>query len=356
MRKTLSFLLAFCMIFPLFCFGAPGAKVKALGENLALGKPSYASSEDDNKKEGAFDGNMGTRWSSAAEKDVSGNLTLQNAYIEVDFGEAITFDSIVVNECTNWGKIKSYSAQYYLEGQGWRECYAGGPTTTDEVLTFPAVVGSRFRLTDFEMESGITVTIWEIGVYCASEQLVANLAVASADATSVTLTWDGDGYELCELISGQSYGAAASPYTVDGLSPGQDLAFILKKDGKQTAPLSTQTLTNLAAQKSYSGTGTVQNAFDGDIGTAWNAGSETDYLEVNFGTPLTFNRVVATGLTADSVTISCADEADNWTICYIGSAADGQEIVLPRNFTANKIKLSNITPAGRVGERARGLQ
>jgi hypothetical protein len=71
-----------------------------------------------------------------------------------------------------------------------------------------------------------------------------------------------------------------------------------------------------------------ENAIDGDSGTSWKSNSKDDaWLQLDFGSSQTFNRVVYSGSNINSVTIEYSSNGSDWTTAGTGSSS-------PVNFTS----------------------
>lgn len=131
--------------------------------NLAFNKPATASSYYCGYEPAkAVDGDTTTRWASRCET---------TPWLEVDFGRLTTFDSVVINEGT-WNRIRSYEIQYW-NGSCWITAFTGGDPANIQQDRFPAVTGTKVRLTI--TSSTTEPTIREFGVYkMARGNLVLN--------------------------------------------------------------------------------------------------------------------------------------------------------------------------------------
>ena len=96
----------------------------------------------------AVDNNWLTRWATDAG--------VKSALLEIDLGEARTFDTVVINE--GWDRIRRFQLQYESDGK-WRTCLAGTLVGSDYERQFKSVAARRVRLNILEATDG--PTLWE---------------------------------------------------------------------------------------------------------------------------------------------------------------------------------------------------
>ncbi|MBL7189472.1 MAG: alpha-L-fucosidase [Phycisphaerae bacterium] len=104
--------------------------------------------QDQYGPQNAVDNNWATRWATDAG--------VKSALLEIDLGEARTFDTVVINE--GWDRIRKFQLQYELDGK-WRTCLAGTLVGPDYEKQFKLVAARRVRLNIIEATDG--PTLWE---------------------------------------------------------------------------------------------------------------------------------------------------------------------------------------------------
>lgn len=113
-----------------------------LSENLAKGKTAAATSVYFNDSsygaDKAVDGSSSTRW--ASDDGVT------SAQLTIDFGEAVSFNMVMLDECVSWGeRIGRFAIEYLKDGQ-WEtaaECDGMGSSKT---VIFDEVTAEQLRI------------------------------------------------------------------------------------------------------------------------------------------------------------------------------------------------------------------
>ena len=148
--------------------------------NLAEGKTYSASSvwSTDYGAEKAFDGSLGTRWSSAGGE-------FNNGWLQVDFGETLTFNKVIIKECLTWNQSKSFKIQYW-NGSQWLDAYTGNYIGTYKMCEFNPARGSKMRIL-FTNATGGCASIFDVKVFNTNPQ---NLA--KGKAYSASTVWGTD--------------------------------------------------------------------------------------------------------------------------------------------------------------------
>lgn len=159
MKKQLAIFLALAML----CTLLP------IGTSFASGQPGWTYFASSSEAEGtpselgpglAFDGDEETRWSSVF-KDAAGS------FIGVDFGASYTFNSVIINECKNWGHVTGFKLQKW-ENNSWVDFYSGNGINDKRRIMFNPVTTTKMRVyfesVDCADENFATVTIFEIDV------------------------------------------------------------------------------------------------------------------------------------------------------------------------------------------------
>lgn len=117
----------------------------------------------------AVDGDPETRWNAA-------DGTKGDQWLEVDFGEARTFDRTVIREA--FDRTTAYRIEWW-DGSAWRECARGGRIGPRKIDTFRALKASRVRLY-IEAIASDSVSIREFEI---REGAGPSLASCAADPT-----------------------------------------------------------------------------------------------------------------------------------------------------------------------------
>ena len=116
------FAISFILLLGLTVFVVQGQAV-----NLALNKTYSASSiwGSTYTAKNAFDGNAASRWS--AEKG-----SINNQWVQVDFGTSVEFDRVVIKEYGT--RVSSYQIRVSDNGEKWLIAAQGTIIESDEVL------------------------------------------------------------------------------------------------------------------------------------------------------------------------------------------------------------------------------
>jgi hypothetical protein len=104
--------------------------------------------QDQYGPQNAVDNNWATRWATDAG--------VKSALLEIDLGQAGTFDTVVINE--GWDRIRRFQLQYELDGK-WRILLEGTLIGADYEKRFKPVTARRVRLNILEATDG--PTLWE---------------------------------------------------------------------------------------------------------------------------------------------------------------------------------------------------
>ncbi|WP_221659183.1 discoidin domain-containing protein [Bacteroides salyersiae] len=166
-------------------------------ENLALNKEATANSQyrDNLGAQYAFDGihNNNSRWSA-----LGGSVT--DEWIQVDFGEPVTFDKVSIDEYN--ARIKDYAILVSDDGENWLDAATGTNTDPETSknhrqweVTFEAVTNRYMRLhiynINLEKDLEKEPSIWEIEVYNTAGSVGFKSANAETDGR-IGLTIDGE--------------------------------------------------------------------------------------------------------------------------------------------------------------------
>ncbi|MCI8497067.1 MAG: hypothetical protein HFE85_02290, partial [Clostridiales bacterium] len=120
-----------------------------------------------------IDNDPSTRWNAASNHP-------NNQWIELDYGEKITFDRVVVIEPTDPAvliRVNEYAIQYYDEAKGdWTDCASGVKIGGTKEHTFAPVTARRVRLFIKNLHgSADSPTISEFQVYNGDQQQILNV-------------------------------------------------------------------------------------------------------------------------------------------------------------------------------------
>jgi Glycosyl hydrolase family 59/F5/8 type C domain len=125
--------------------------------NLALGKPTLASSQADadSTPSQANDGNaFSTRWTAAPGK-TSGE------WLEVDFGALTEFDTVVLKSFVE--QISQYSIQFW-NGTEWLDAAVGQKLEAiPTLIAFPSVTATKTRF--YARQAAVPPSLWEFEVF-----------------------------------------------------------------------------------------------------------------------------------------------------------------------------------------------
>ena len=106
----------------------------------------------------AVDGNGATYWMPAAG--------LNQATLEVDLGQPVTFDRAMLQEMISTGqRVERFKLEAW-EGPAWKEFAKATTIGYKRLLRFPTVTTARVRLTILDARD--TPTIREFGLFKAS--------------------------------------------------------------------------------------------------------------------------------------------------------------------------------------------
>jgi len=128
------------------------------GVNLALNQPATASSTQNAglSASNVVDGNLTTRWSSAAAVDPS--------WVEIDLGSVQPFDTVVLY----WENAYAtqYLIQYSTDNSNWSVAYTNNNGVGGvETLTFPTVQGRYVRMYGEQRATAYGYSLFEFQVY-----------------------------------------------------------------------------------------------------------------------------------------------------------------------------------------------
>ncbi len=127
--------------------------------NLAQGAKASASSVWEGGEytpDKALDGDLRTRWNSAAGKT-------QNEWLEVDLGREAAVAAVQLFQETQWTRITAYSIQAWVRDH-WQDVYEGKDMPDGVVCRFKPVSASRVRLL-VKSTAGNTPTIREMSLF-----------------------------------------------------------------------------------------------------------------------------------------------------------------------------------------------
>jgi len=128
------------------------------GENLATGPTrSYNASTQLSGYNAykAFDEDKTTRWSSTGDE-------YNDGWLEVDFGQTLTFNHVVIKKYNALSQSKSFKIQYY-DGS-WHDAYTGGYIGHTRICVFNPTTASKMRIA-FTNETTGTPSIYEVKVF-----------------------------------------------------------------------------------------------------------------------------------------------------------------------------------------------
>jgi len=129
--------------------------------SLAEGRTYSASSDasdanNDYSPMRAFDNDKLTRWSSAGNE-------YDDGWLEVDFGEMVSFNHVVIKRHYGISQSKSFKIQYY-DGSQWNDAFIGGYIGRTRICVFNPVTGNKMRIL-FTGETTGVPSIVEVKVF-----------------------------------------------------------------------------------------------------------------------------------------------------------------------------------------------
>ena len=141
----------------IFLLGLTIFVVQGQAVNLALNKTYSASSiwGSTYTAKNAFDGDAASRWS--AEKG-----SINNQWVQVDFGTSVEFDRVVIKEYGT--RVSSYQIRVSDNGEKWLIAAQGTIIESDEVLELLAPQNKRY-LRLYIISAFSEPSIYEIGVF-----------------------------------------------------------------------------------------------------------------------------------------------------------------------------------------------
>lgn len=319
----------------------------------------------------ALDGSLETRWASADNATNDQILTLF-------FDEPVTVNSYSLTayyseERNNY--LKGYRIEY-LDGEDWKTAFnrPSGQAIPDDGIGESgrfdeAVTSTQFRLVMFDANKP---SIYEFGLFDRGPETGLEMTVPYADKAGLPLTVAGTsigGSRVQITISGQSFSPIVLETPVDEQGDWQRI--VTAQDGLS---LGTVTVTarllddtgavleavsrgvtlrehhNLAYGAKVEATPTLYYGYEGDKAldedpnTRWGPDGATAEMTINFGAPVTFNRIVICEwldhYRCTRFTLEYYDE--QWKSLYEGTTI-GEELVLDLDpVTASMLRFSNL--------------
>ncbi len=267
--------------------------------NVALNKPATSSSNENagTTPNLAVDGNLGTRWSSAASDP---------QWIQIDLGSTQTICHVKLTWETAYGK--SYQIQVSNDAANWTTIYS--TTTGDggvDDLTGLSGSGRYIRMVGTVRATGYGYSLWEFEVYAGSAA-PTNTPVATNTATKVA------------TFTPTATNTATATRTNTPVPP------------TATATSTTCGTTNIALNKpatssSNENVGTTPNlAVDGNLGTRWSSAySDPQWIQIDLGASYTICHVKLTWEAAygKSYQIQVSADGTLWANLYSTTTGDG---------------------------------
>jgi chitodextrinase len=224
--------------------------------NAALNKTATTSSTENagTPASSAFDGNTGTRWSSAAADP---------QWLEVDLGSSQTICQVTLNWETAYGK--AFQIQTSTDNVNWTNIYS---TTTSaggiQTLSNLTGTGRYVRMYGTVRGTQYGYSLWEFSVYLGTggggtdttpPSAPANLAAGATTTTTVPLTWTAStdnvgvtGYHIYR--NGTQVGTSTgTSYTDTGLAVSTTYSYTVKANdaaGNLSGASNTATATTLS--------------------------------------------------------------------------------------------------------------
>ena len=252
------------------------AKIKEdFANNLAKGASFTASSDRGKgyKADLLSDGDFNTYWTTPDGK--------VEASVEVDFGKAVTFNRILIQEFVNLGqRVKSFSVEKQVNGN-WEKIADGTTIGYKRILRVPDTEAEKIRI-NFHDGRGIPV-ISEIGVYYAPPLLFPP-RIARTPEGKVSLQAAEEGLQVFYTLDGSTPQAGGKLYSeeLEVTQPTTVKALVFDpKTGKSSAIQQVDFDLPKASWKAIGKSEEVQKAFDEKTGTYWT--STTNELVVDLG-------------------------------------------------------------------------
>lgn len=202
---------------------------------------SYESNEDnpadDKLPELAFDNNHETRFSTALYDTI-------NTWLSVDFGRPVTLNKLYVDECIQWGHVKSFQVQI-KDGEDWKTIYTGSRIGRYAEITIPVVTTQEIRLF-FTDSEGITVTLYEVsfGLNCTEAKNLAAGKTGTASSGDAASAFDGS-----MATSWQANASEAQPWLVLDLGVNRNFNCMVLEEDTSAGAITSYEL----QKKTYSG-------------------------------------------------------------------------------------------------------
>ncbi len=318
----------------------------------------------------AFDGDVNTRWVAANN--------IKEAWLEVDFKEATTFNKIQLIEDGNG--VSFFTIQYW-DGSQWVDIDTGTTIGANYTKEVPTVISSKVRLSMI----GSTPSIKEFGIYYIKPvDKIKTIAIQPDFQTTTSDTGsikhatmnvvDVDGTPVANApITLKATGKATIPsqvstdemgktsFTVSTSSPEVVTITATAPNGiVGTALADFRDVPNLVFNQSVQAssvwydnpTYAASKAFDGDTNTRWAATAQTNsWLEVTFKEATTFNKVqlIENGSVLSSFTIQYWDGIQ-WIDIDIGTTIGANYTKEFPTVTGSKVKLSMTGPGPSLKE------
>lgn len=173
--------------------------VTLLDDNLAKGKSASASGSENEEviPALAFDGDMGTRWSSNFADD---------AWIVVDLEKTYTIGKVVLNWEDAYGE--AYDILVSTDGDNWTTVKnLTGQDGGEDVVTFDAIEARYVKMQGVTRALPYGYSLWEMGVYGPEDYEDAPVLIS--DQVKI------EGYQISSVLKGLRVISSMEP-TIDG--------------------------------------------------------------------------------------------------------------------------------------------
>ena len=309
LMKTFSLLLMLVLVVALLPNLQVGARPAMQATNLAVGKPVTCSATPQFPCAEAVDGNVGTRWSSAAGVDPQ--------WLYVDLGTTQSISSVILR----WeaAYATAFQIQTSNDAATWTSIYS---TTTGTGGTQTLTVSGSGRYVRFYGTARATqwgYSLWEFEIYGGSGPTATRTNTLAPTSTR-TLTPVGPTQTLTRT---STLSPSATPGT--GCNP-TNVAI-----GKPVAASSTENVGTPAT-----------SAVDGNAGTRWSSAvGDPQWFYVDLGSSQSICRVriVWEPAYATAYQIQTSNDTTTWTTIYSTTTGTGGTSDLTVNGTGRYVRM-----------------